>query len=98
MYQICVNYFSSARFVRVSIFDSINEFKIFSFFNNISNAFLKYYVISYDNLQYLIKNIDKNKYNIVIMSHILEHFTNPKYILNSIHNFTGGGGKRYLIH
>ena len=26
------------------------------------------------------KNIDKNKYNIVIMSHILEHFTNPKYI------------------
>lgn len=37
------------------------------------------------------KNIDKNKYNIVIMSHILEHFTNPKYILNSIHNFIGGG-------
>ena len=44
------------------------------------------------------KNIDKNKYNIVIMSHILEHFTNPKYILNSVHNFIGGGGKRYLIH
>lgn len=37
------------------------------------------------------KNIDKNKYNIVIMSHILEHFTNPKYILNSVHNFIGGG-------
>lgn len=37
------------------------------------------------------KNIDKNKYNIIIMSHILEHFTNPKYILNSIHNFIGGG-------
>lgn len=36
------------------------------------------------------KNIDKNKYNIVIMSHILEHFTNPKYILNSVHNFIGG--------
>lgn len=44
------------------------------------------------------KNIDKNKYNIVIMSHILEHFTNPKYILNSVHNFIGGGGKRYLIY
>ena len=43
-------------------------------------------------------NIDKNKYNIVIMSHILEHFTNPKYILNSVHNFIGGGGKRYLIY
>ena len=43
------------------------------------------------------KNIDKNKYNIVIMSHILEHFTNPKYILNSVHNFIGGG-KRYLIY
>ena len=26
-----------------------------------------------------------------IMSHILEHFTNPKYILNSVHNFIGGG-------
>ena len=38
------------------------------------------------------KNIDKNKYNIVIMSHILEHFTNPKYILNSVHNFIVGGG------
>lgn len=37
------------------------------------------------------KNIDENKYNIVIMSHILEHFTNPKYILNSVHNFIGGG-------
>lgn len=37
------------------------------------------------------KNIDKNKYNIVIMSHILEHFTNPKYILNSVHNFIWGG-------
>lgn len=37
------------------------------------------------------KNIDKNKYNIVIMSHILEHFTNPKYILNSVHNFILGG-------
>lgn len=37
------------------------------------------------------KNIDKNKYNIVIMSHILEHFTNPKYILNGVHNFIGGG-------
>ena len=37
------------------------------------------------------KNIDKNKYNIVIMSHILEHFINPKYILNSVHNFIGGG-------
>ena len=37
------------------------------------------------------KNIYKNKYNIVIMSHILEHFTNPKYILNSVHNFIGGG-------
>ena len=37
------------------------------------------------------KNIDKNKYNIVIMSHILEHFTNPKYILNRVHNFIGGG-------
>lgn len=37
------------------------------------------------------KNIDKNKYNIVIMSHILEHFTNPKYILNSVHNFIEGG-------
>lgn len=36
------------------------------------------------------KNIDKNKYNIVIMSHILEHFTNPKYILNSVHNFIEG--------
>lgn len=37
------------------------------------------------------KNIDKNKYNIVIMSHILEHFTNPKYILNSVHNFIREG-------
>ena len=37
------------------------------------------------------KNIDENKYNIVIMSHFLEHFTNPKYILNSVHNFIGGG-------
>lgn len=43
------------------------------------------------------KNIDKNKYNIVIMSHILEHFTNPKYILNSIHNFTGGGGVNDIL-
>lgn len=37
------------------------------------------------------KDINKNKYDIVIMSHILEHFTNPKYILNSIHNFIRGG-------
>lgn len=43
------------------------------------------------------KNIDKNKYNIVIMSHILEHFTNPKYILNSVHNFIGGGGDDILF-
>mgnify|MGYP002558321322 FL=1 len=43
------------------------------------------------------KNIDKNKYNIVIMSHILEHFTNPKYILNSVHNFIGGGGNDILF-
>ena len=43
------------------------------------------------------KNIDKNKYNIVIMSHILEHFTNPKYILNSIHNFIGGGNDILFI-
>lgn len=43
------------------------------------------------------KNIDKNKYNIVIMSHILEHFTNPKYILNSVHNFIGGGTISYLL-
>ena len=44
------------------------------------------------------KNIDKNKYNIVIMSHILEHFTNPKYILNKVHNFIGGGGTiSYLL-
>lgn len=37
------------------------------------------------------KDINKNKYDIVIMSHILEHFTNPKYILNYIHNFIRGG-------
>ena len=43
------------------------------------------------------KNIDKNKYNIVIMSHILEHFTNPKYILNSVHNFIGGGNDILFI-
>lgn len=43
------------------------------------------------------KNIDKNKYNIVIMSHILEHFTNPKYILNSVHNFIGGGKNDILF-
>lgn len=33
------------------------------------------------------KYINKDKYNIIIMSHILEHFTNPKYILNNIHKF-----------
>lgn len=43
------------------------------------------------------KNIDENKYNIVIMSHILEHFTNPKYILNSVHNFIGGGVNNILF-
>lgn len=37
------------------------------------------------------KDINKNKYDIVIMSHILEHFTSPKYILNNIHNFIRGG-------
>lgn len=37
------------------------------------------------------EDINKNKYDIVIMSHILEHFTNPKYILNYIHNFIRGG-------
>ena len=37
------------------------------------------------------KDINKNKYDIVIMSHILEHFTNPKYILNNVHNYIGGG-------
>lgn len=58
---------------------------------NARNDALKKYDIKMKDDFLKDKNIDKNKYNIVIMSHILEHFTNPKYILNSVHNFIGGG-------
>ena len=57
---------------------------------NARNDALKKYDIKMKDDFLKDKNIDKNKYNIVIMSHILEHFTNPKYILNSVHNFIGG--------
>ena len=58
---------------------------------NARNDALKKYDIKMKDDFLKDKNIDKNKYNIVIMSHILEHFTNPKYILNSVHNFIEGG-------
>lgn len=43
------------------------------------------------------KDINKYKYDIIIMSHILEHFTNPKYILNNIHKFIRGGVNSLLF-
>lgn len=76
----------------LSIFKKEN-FNVFGYElneNSRKDALKKYDIKMKDDfLKY--KNIDKNKYNIVIMSHILEHFTNPKYILNSVHNFIGGG-------
>ena len=60
------------------------------------NAFKKYGIeMKEDFLK--DKDINKNKYDIVIMSHILEHFINPKYILNNIHNFIGGGVNSILF-
>ena len=76
----------------LSIFKKEN-FNVFGYElnENARNDALKKYDIKMKDDFLKDKNIDKNKYNIVIMSHILEHFTNPKYILNSIHNFLGGG-------
>jgi len=76
----------------LSIFKKEN-FNVFGYElnENARNDALKKYDIKMKDDFLKDKNIDKNKYNIVIMSHILEHFTNPKYILNSIHNFIGGG-------
>lgn len=76
----------------LSIFKKEN-FNVFGYELNENarkDALKKYYIKMKDDFL-KDKNIDKNKYNIVIMSHILEHFTNPKYILNSVHNFIGGG-------
>ena len=76
----------------LSIFKKEN-FNVFGYElnENARNDALKKYDIKMKDDFLKDKNIDKNKYNIVIMSHILEHFTNPKYILNSVHNFIGGG-------
>lgn len=76
----------------LSIFKKEN-FNVFGYElnENARKDALKKYDIKMKDDFFKDKNIDKNKYNIVIMSHILEHFTNPKYILNSIHNFIGGG-------
>lgn len=76
----------------LSIFKKEN-FNVFGYElnENARNDALKKYDIKMKDDFLKDKNIDKNKYNIVIMSHILEHFTNPKYILNSVHNFMGGG-------
>ena len=76
----------------LSIFKKEN-FNVFGYELNENarkDALKKYYIKMKDDFL-KDKNIDKNNYNIVIMSHILEHFTNPKYILNSVHNFIGGG-------
>ncbi|TXJ18477.1 class I SAM-dependent methyltransferase [Brachyspira aalborgi] len=82
----------------LSIFKKEN-FNVFGYElnENARNDALKKYDIKMKDDFLKDKNIDKNKYNIVIMSHILEHFTNPKYILNSVHNFIGGGGNDILF-
>lgn len=82
----------------LSIFKKEN-FNVFGYElnENARNDALKKYDIKMKDDFLKDKNIDKNKYNIVIMSHILEHFTNPKYILNSVHNFIGGGKNDILF-
>lgn len=82
----------------LSIFKKEN-FNVFGYElnENARNDALKKYDIKMKDDFLKDKNIDKNKYNIVIMSHILEHFTNPKYILNSVHNFIGGGENDILF-
>lgn len=82
----------------LSIFKKEN-FNVFGYElnENARNDALKKYDIKMKDDFLKDKNIDKSKYNIVIMSHILEHFTNPKYILNSVHNFIGGGENDILF-
>lgn len=54
------------------------------------NALDKYGIEMKENFLEDLEN-NKNKYDIIIMSHILEHFTNPKYIVKNLHNFIRGG-------
>lgn len=54
------------------------------------NALDKYDIEMKENFLEDLEN-NKNKYDIIIMSHILEHFTNPKYIVKNLHNFIWGG-------